>query len=242
MKRYLHALELGVKGDLPERVDSSSDPSASVIRELVGAGYLEAIDASSFDGPAYLGPKITLAGREYLESLRAELLAKQNRRQGAETEPRDPAPAAVGGSGVWAEIETEYGISKRVLAKRISFVNGEFKRKVIFRDIEQAFVLAQNGFSKPAVILAGGVIEELLRLYLEYKGVPPESNTLDSYIRACRTEGFMKDAIHGLADSVRQFRNIVHLERETSARHTISKATAKGAVASVFTIANDLRR
>ena len=31
----------------------------------------------------------------------------------------------------------------------------------------------------------------------------------------------------------------IHLEREISTRHTISKATVKGAVSSVFTIAND---
>jgi len=62
---------------------------------------------------------------------------------------------------------------------------------------------------------------------------------LDAYIRACEDNGLLKDAIHKLADSVRQFRNIVHLERESSNRHTILKATAKGAVSSVFTIASD---
>jgi hypothetical protein len=63
---------------------------------------------------------------------------------------------------------------------------------------------------------------------------------LDSYIKACEEHGLIKDAIHKLADAVRQFRNIVHLEKEASRKHTISKATAKGAVSSVFTIANEL--
>ena len=64
----------------------------------------------------------------------------------------------------WDDIETEYHISKRSFGKKINFVKDEFKRKIIFRDIEQAHFLASNGYYKPAVILAGGVTEELLRL------------------------------------------------------------------------------
>jgi DNA modification methylase len=63
--------------------------------------------------------------------------------------------------------------------------------------------------------------------------------SLDSYIKACEDNGLLKDAISKLADSARQFRNIVHLKMESSAKYTISKATAKAAMASVFTIAND---
>ena len=33
--------------------------------------------------------------------------------------------------------------------------------------------------------------------------------------------------------------NIVHLENEFSGKYTISKATAKGAITSIFTISND---
>ena len=139
----------------------------------------------------------------------------------------------------WHEIEREYDVSKRSFGKKINFVRDQFKRKVIFRDVEQAFLLAHNGFHKPSVVLAGGVVEELLRLYLAHKNVTPTRNNLDTYIRACEDNGLLKTAIHKLADSVRQFRNIVHLERESSTRHTISKATAKGAVSSVFIIAND---
>jgi hypothetical protein len=35
---------------------------------------------------------------------------------------------------------------------------------------------------KPAVILAGSVIEELLRLYLVHKNIKPAKKTFDSYI------------------------------------------------------------
>lgn len=100
-------------------------------------------------------------------------------------------------------------------------------------------MLANHGFNKPSVVLAGGVIEELLRLYLESKSIVPARNNLDSYIKACEDNGLLKAAIHRLADSIRQFRNIVHLEKESLPKHSISKATAKGAVSSIFTIAND---
>ncbi len=142
-------------------------------------------------------------------------------------------------TNIWHEIEREYGVSKRSIGKMINFIQDQFKRKIIFRDIEQAYVLASNGFNKPAVILAGGVIEELIRLYLVHKDIKPSSNTLNSYLKACEDKGLLETAIHKLADSVRQFRNIVHLERESSNKHTISKATAKGAVSSIFTISGD---
>jgi hypothetical protein len=139
----------------------------------------------------------------------------------------------------WKNIEKEYGVSKKAFGKKINFVKDDFKRKIIFRDIEQAYFLAFNGFSKPAVILAGGVIEELLRLYIESKGIKSQNNTLESYIKTCAEKGILKKAIHKLADSFREFRNLVHLQREESPKHSISTPTGKSAVASVFTIIND---
>jgi hypothetical protein len=140
---------------------------------------------------------------------------------------------------VWSAIEDDFDLSKRAFARKIAFVQNEFRRRIILRDIEQAYVLAENGFCKPAVILAGSVIEELLRQFLIYKEITPSSDTFDAYIKTCQNNRLLKDAIHRLSDSVRHFRNLVHLSKEISARHTISKATAKGAVASIFTIAND---
>ncbi len=142
-------------------------------------------------------------------------------------------------SDTWKDIEKEYNVSKKAFGKKINFVQDDYKRKVIFRDMEQAYFLAFNGYNKPAVILAGGVIEELLRLYLDCKGVKSENNTLDSYIKTCAEKGLLKKAIHKLADSFREFRNLVHLQREESPRHSISTSTAKSSVASVFTIIND---
>jgi len=238
MKEHLNVLALAAEGKLPDNIDNNSHVSISIVRELVDAGYLKAINASSLDGDAYNDPRITLAGREYL----AKLTEKSEEDQ-MESKNQKLASINFGANtplaDAWVEIELEYDISKRLFGKRINFIRDEFKRKIIFRDTEQAFLLAHYGFNKPSVVLAGGVIEELLRLYLTYKGVIPERNTLDSYIKACEENELLKTAIQRLADSVRQFRNIVHLERESSSRYSISKATAKGAVSSIFTIAND---
>jgi hypothetical protein len=142
---------------------------------------------------------------------------------------------------IWESIKSEYDISRREFGKKINFVKDPFKRKILFRDVEQAFVLASQGFSKPAIILAGGVIEELLRLYLEHKNIQAQGDKFFQYIDACEKKGIMKPAISKLTDSVRDFRNLVHLKNEKEKRHTISMATAKGAVSSIFTIANDFQ-
>jgi hypothetical protein len=139
---------------------------------------------------------------------------------------------------IWQQIKNDYGIDKRALGKKISFVTDTFKRKIIFRDIEHAYFLAGKRFSKPAVILAGGVIEELLRLYLQTKAIRPDSNNFEGYIKACQNNGLLKLAISQLTHYVRYFRNFVHLEKETS-RDTISEPIAKGAVASIFTVVNN---
>lgn len=140
---------------------------------------------------------------------------------------------------IWNEIEASYGCNKRAFGKKINFATDQFKRKIIFRDIEHAYILEQNGFSKPALILAGGVIEELLRLYLQHKSVTPEDNTFNEYIKSCESNSLLKSGISELSNSVRHFRNIVHLEKEISTKDTISKSAAKGAVSSIFTIIND---
>ncbi len=141
----------------------------------------------------------------------------------------------------WEAIRNEYDISKKDFGKKIKFVSDLFKRKIIFRDVEHAFVLASQGFSKPALILAGGVVEELLRLYLEHKKIKPKNKRFVDYIKACEDNGLLKRGVFRLTDSIRDFRNLVHLENEETKRHTVSTATAKGAVSSIFTIANDFQ-
>ena len=116
----------------------------------------------------------------------------------------------------------------------------KFKRETIFRDVKHAYLLANNGYPKPAVILAGSVTEELLRLFLKHNRIKPLNNKFESYIDACNKKKLIKKGIHSLSDSVRHFRNIVHLEKEESSKDSISISAAKGAVSSIFTIVNDL--
>jgi hypothetical protein len=141
----------------------------------------------------------------------------------------------------WEAIRNEYDISKVHFGKKINFVSDKFKRNIIFRDVEHAFVLASQGFSKPAVILAGGVIEELLKQYLRHKKIKPKSDRFVDYIKTCEDKGLLKRGVYRLSDSIRDFRNLVHISKEQTKQHTISKATAKGAVSSIFTIANDFQ-
>jgi hypothetical protein len=213
---------------------------SDIDQRLRGKGYPNSVTKYDPSG------KMAVSNAFIEERLSAELALAQNTTIGEKQMDKSKQKQSKNFSvdkleitNVWKVIEAEYGVSKRLFGKKINFVKDQFKRKVIFRDVEQAFLLAHHGFSKPSVVLAGGVIEELLRLYLEIENIRPAKNNLDSYIKACEDNGLLKTAIYRLADSIRQFRNIVHLERESTSKYSISKATAKGAVSSVFTIAND---
>lgn len=72
MDQHLKILELAAKKELPEALDENSEIPIDVVSELIEAGCLKAIDASDFDGPAYLQIKITLQGREYLKQLKSQ--------------------------------------------------------------------------------------------------------------------------------------------------------------------------
>ena len=71
MKEYIKILEIAADGNFPEKIDESSELSVDTVRELIEAGYLTAIDASSVDGVAYLRARITLPGRKYLNVLKS---------------------------------------------------------------------------------------------------------------------------------------------------------------------------
>lgn len=169
----------------------------------------------------------------------AAKLELEHRKQQSELKKKEKKDDILTVTNIWANITEEFGITKNSFGMRINFIKDKFCRKIIFRDVEQAYILAKNGFSKPSVVLAGGVIEELLRQYLKHKKVKPKKNTFDEYIKTCQNNGILKVPIHNLSNYVRYFRNIVHIKEEKSNKYTISKATAKGAVSSIFTIAND---
>ena len=140
---------------------------------------------------------------------------------------------------LWKEIHLTYGMSKISFGKKINFISNKYRRKTIFRDVGHAYYLSQNGFHKPAVILIGSVIEELLRLYIVHKGFKPNKDTFDGYIKLIESKGLLKSGINALSESVRHFRNYVHLSKETDKSHAILKSTAIGAVSSIFTLVND---
>jgi len=203
------------------------------------------IQSSPFSGTA---GKSFLSGYEYGvneilndASDEIELFLKEIRfsNRSEKKQISEQSTSSLNSNTIWQDIEKEFGVSKQTLGKKLNFIKDKFKKSIIFRDIEQAFVLANMSFSKPAVVLAGSVIEELLRLYLEKNNITVQRNDFNNYIKACEENGLLKSAVSRLSDSVRHFRNLVHLAKEESERFTISKATAKGAISSIFTISND---
>ncbi len=139
---------------------------------------------------------------------------------------------------VWKQIAEEYGIDQKVFGKKIKFVDKNTK-KIIFRDIEDAYVLSKKGFSKPSIILAGGVIEELLRIYLFKKGHEFKKNNFSEYVNLCETNNYLRIGARRLTDSSRDFRNLVHLESEIKTKTTPSQPMASNVVSAIFTIVND---
>lgn len=140
---------------------------------------------------------------------------------------------------IWNNISNDFGINKLAFGRKINFVSDTYKRKIIFRDVANAYYLAYNGFHKSSVILAGSVIEELLRLYLIYKDIKPENKKFYAYIKACEINGLLVKGISQLSDSARHFRNIVHLSNENKKSNSMEKTNAINAVSSIFIIAND---
>lgn len=69
MDQHRYVLELAARGSLPTEVDETSGIPFDVVRELVEAGHLTAIDVSTHDGRGYLEPRITLSGRRFLNTL-----------------------------------------------------------------------------------------------------------------------------------------------------------------------------
>jgi hypothetical protein len=67
---YLLILRQAADGTLPSSsFDFDSSVPIEAVRELISSGHMEASDTSSLDGPAFLNPRITTLGREYLRVL-----------------------------------------------------------------------------------------------------------------------------------------------------------------------------
>jgi hypothetical protein len=141
---------------------------------------------------------------------------------------------------IWKQITKEFGISKRVFGKKINFIKDKYIRRSIFRDVEDSYKLYKKGYSKPAIILGGGVIEEILRLYLLEKGYSFQQNKFSEYVKICEENKLFRTGARRLTDSVRDFRNLVHLENEAKSKTNPSLPMASNVVSALFTIIDDL--
>lgn len=142
----------------------------------------------------------------------------------------------------WTFVKDEFGIDKTTLSKRLNkFIKNDFKRGVILRDIGTAYSLLSLGFYKESVIISGGVIEEILRLFL-LKNQIKSGNTFNEYIKTCENNDLLKSGISRLSDFLREFRNLVHLGRENVKQDTVGISIAKSAVSSIFTIIDEINK
>lgn len=142
----------------------------------------------------------------------------------------------------WKLIKKEFEIDKTTLSKKLNkFIKDDFKRGIILRDIGNAHSLLNFGFYKESVIISGGVIEEILRLYLLSKQIQ-SANTFNDYIKSCEKNSLLKSGISRLSDFLREFRNLVHLEREKTKDDTLKISIAKSAVSSIFTIIEEINK
>jgi hypothetical protein len=251
--RGMYKDNLGQKvtvGDIARKTSLYEDDARLALEIIIQTPILGSYTSDLTKEDAFITPSESILKYKSFEDILQEMLEwaeRRNNQYGESKQPPDKIPEYTVGQKIalsasrtnWEAIRNEYGVTKNSFGRKINFVSNSHKREIIFRDVEHSFILASSGFSKAAVILAGGVIEELLRLYLEYKNVSPLSNNFDGYIKTCEQQGLLKDSVSRLSESVRHFRNLVHLSREETKKHTISKATAIGAVSSIFTIAND---
>lgn len=140
----------------------------------------------------------------------------------------------------WKLIKKEFDIDKTTVSKRLNkFIKDDFKRGIILRDIGNAYSLLSLGFYKECVIISGGVIEEILRLYLMSKHLQ-SGNSFNDYIKSCEKNNLLKTGVTKLSDFLREFRNLVHIGREKSKDDTLKISIAKSAVASIFTIMEEI--
>ncbi|HFL5188139.1 TPA: hypothetical protein ACG354_002410 [Escherichia coli] len=72
MEQHTTILQALANGSFGNFINESSDMDINIFEELLSAGMVTAIDASTLDGKEYLDPKITLNGRQYLSQLSVE--------------------------------------------------------------------------------------------------------------------------------------------------------------------------
>ena len=145
-------------------------------------------------------------------------------------------------STVWKHIQSRYGLNQNTIAFKINFIKDSFRRSIILRDIKGAVFALEADMPKIAVILSGGIIEEILRCRLKSKNIKPQRNDFYNYIDTCVNNNIIKESTSSLLHAIRDFRNLVHLKNEKSQKDSISNNEASTAINSIFTLIKDLRK
>lgn len=141
---------------------------------------------------------------------------------------------------VWESIKADYSVTKNIFGKKINFIKDKKVRSILFRDTEQAFLIMRLGFYKPAVILAGGIIEEILRQLLAKKEKFDNNISLIELIRRCKNLNLISIQGNNVSESTRNFRNAVHIHNEVSKENEIIRSVAYNAYSSIFILINGI--
>lgn len=136
----------------------------------------------------------------------------------------------------WERIEVQYKLSKTAFGKKINFINDTSIRKIIFRDVEDAFLSLNYNLHKSAIVLSGAVIEGILREYLIKHDTKLSDNTFSYYIQKCNEKKLFQPSLSLQLESIKDFRNYIHIEKEIRSQYKVSKPMAQTAVSSIFLI------
>ncbi len=147
-----------------------------------------------------------------------------------------------GNENIWMQINKDFSLTKKEFGKRINFIENVITRKIIFRDVEQAYFLLRAGFYKSSVILAGGVMEEILRQLLTLKEEAAENLNFNDLIKKCSHKGLLSIPGNQLTESARYFRNTVHIHNEVKQNNRITKAIAHSAFSAIFVLVDGLKK
>ncbi len=142
---------------------------------------------------------------------------------------------------IWVNIKKEFSLTKKEFGKRINFIEDDIARKIIFRDVEHAYYLLKKNINKPAIILAGSIMEEILRQLLLFEGIKSKNESFDDYIKTCELNKLLSISVSRLSDSSRLFRNYVHISKEINSIDRISNSVANAAVSALFVLVYGLK-
>lgn len=181
--------------------------------------------------------KIDAESRSYYKAFGGSKSPAQNKIEIAQLLGQSPRRRSV--KDDWAPISQHYGLSRKQVIRKLRFIGSITTKRALLRDIVHAHGCLEHHFYKSALVLSGGVIEEIIRQKLISCKVDAGASFSD-HIKNARESKIFKNSIASLSDSIRDFRNHVHVAKESEKKHAISRATASIAVSAIFTVLNDI--